>query len=394
MLATLGDLYREQREFTIGADMYRRALEIDPKLDGARYALGVCIFKLGAMPEASDIFESLISDGICNPKLLYGLSQIPHVYSRTKILALIERLEQDGAGNDPDAATLLNFARASALHNMGQHRDAWDEAVRANAPIRDRMRETSIAQRKIEQSFLDGLSKFRFPERKPAGKPSTEVRPLFILGPSRSGKTTLERLVGTHPGVLRGAECPLVEQATTVTFQAAALPTRDRLVELPSAFDATFAERIPHNARTARARCGSLHQHSSGSHLLCTTACPSGCRIARFIFIKRNRNDVALRIFLTLYDAGNSYAYDLDDIHRHLDWYYAAMDEISSYLPGRCLTVDYEQIIENPDAVLDDACRLCGLTPRLAHFVELGDDRGCGTPYAEMLTSNMLFADG
>ena len=393
MLTTLGDLHREQREYTIAADMYRQALEIDPKRDAARFALGLCIYRLGAMPEAADVFTSLISDGIIYPKLLYALSQIPHVYTRTKILALVDRLERDKEADDPDKATVLSFAKATALYNMGEHREAWEEAVRANGAIRERMQTTSKTQRKIEQSFLNGLKGFKWPDDKGRAEPETAVKPLFVLGPSRCGKTTLERLVTTHPGIMRGGEWPLVEHATSAAFQAAALPTRDRLAELPSAFDAIFAEKF-HEVLAQRGRDAQVLTNTHPAHIFSALRLAHVAPNARFVFVKRNRDDAAMRIFFTLYDAGNSYAYDLEDIRRHLDWYYAAIDAVASHLADRCLVVDYEQIVEAPDKVLDSVCALCGLKPRLAHFIELGDDRNCAAPYAEELSGSLLLEDG
>ena len=65
-------------------------------------------------------------------------------------------------------------------------------------------------------------------------------RSIFIFGPSRSGKTTLERLIATCDGVKRGYENPILENSVRGAFRTAGLPTRERIIELPPQLDDLF----------------------------------------------------------------------------------------------------------------------------------------------------------
>ena len=54
----------------------------------------------------------------------------------------------------------------------------------------------------------------------------------------------------------------------------------------------------------------------------------------RFIFVRRDHFDTALRIFMKPYRSGNHYAYDLKSIFEHLAWYDRMIDAKSSPAPS------------------------------------------------------------
>ena len=102
---------------------------------------------------------------------------------------------------------------------------------------------------------------------------------------------------------------------------------------------------------------------------------------ARFIFMKRNLRDLALRIFMKSYRSGNAYAYDLRTIREHVEWYDAMSDVLAEKLKDSALIVRYEDMVSEPEATLDAVCALCGLRRGEEPLPELGDDRGCAGPY-------------
>jgi hypothetical protein len=65
---------------------------------------------------------------------------------------------------------------------------------------------------------------------------------LFIVGPSRSGKTTLEAVLAAAAGVRRGYESRIVEKAAYRTFQLSGLLSSNKLSDLPRELEGRFAE--------------------------------------------------------------------------------------------------------------------------------------------------------
>ena len=69
----------------------------------------------------------------------------------------------------------------------------------------------------------------------------------------------------------------------------------------------------------------------------------------RFAFLKRNPEDLTLRIFMKKYASGNAHAYDLAAIRRYISWYHQFIDQfLAAKFPKISLVVQYEDLIENP----------------------------------------------
>jgi hypothetical protein len=140
---------------------------------------------------------------------------------------------------------------------------------------------------------------------------------LFIIGASRSGKTTLERLVGTLPRTKRGYEGRLVERAVKRASQLSGLLTLTNPNDLPQSLDDEFR----------RFYLEELRDVASGAKIFTNThpgMIHGAGRIAaalpnsRFVFVKRDPNDIALRILGKKYKSGNHYAYDIKTVFDYM----------------------------------------------------------------------------
>jgi len=107
----------------------------------------------------------------------------------------------------------------------------------------------------------------------------------------------------------------------------------------------------------------------------------------RFILIKRNLEDILLRIYLRKYTKQNAYSYDLRSARDHVFWYYQMMDLLAEKLPSAVRIVSYEQMVADPAAVLRIAADLCELPMSVGSSPSpaVGDDRGCALPYRELM---------
>jgi hypothetical protein len=186
--------------------------------------------------------------------------------------------------------------------------EAWEQVVPANRTLFLGMRDERQRRREREQATLARLRETRI---KPRGNGSgKEPISLFILGPSRSGKTATEQLTATLAGVKRGYENPIVDNAVRGTFQTAALLTNTFFEALPAQLDSQcrelYLEELARRAGSAKVFTNT-HPVSVHDAARVTAAFPN----VRFIFVKRNLEDVLRRIFLRKYSQGNAYAYDL-----------------------------------------------------------------------------------
>jgi hypothetical protein len=207
---------------------------------------------------------------------------------------------------------------------------------------------------------------------------------LFILGPSRSGKTTMETLLATLDGVKRGYENPIVENAVLRAFQTAGLLTNKAFEVLPLKLDALCREiYVEELARRAGSAKVFTNTHPARVHDAARVA--AAFPDVRFIFVKRNLDDNMLRIFMREYAVGNSYSYDLKATREHLLWYHQMIDTLVEKLPQIARVIHYEDIIADPAAALRMGGDLCGLAVKDVSLPELGDDRNCSEPYRMLI---------
>jgi tetratricopeptide (TPR) repeat protein len=380
ILATLAAIYAEEREYELAAETYAKAAALDPSVKMARNGLGWSLNHLGRFEEMARVFSAIIRDEPEDVAALSALSQIPVGFVDIDILGGLNRVRQKPGQSRDELEISLGFARAGAFDKAKKYAEAWRELVTVNGRVFAMLKEELGKDVRNRAKFLDLLK---------TAKPHPQTQPpkaapclsLFILGPSRSGKTTMELLAAQLPGVKRGYENPMVENATRRSFQEAGLITRRRLAELPPPLDELFRQHyfceLEERARGARVFTNT-HPGRINDAWRLAIAIPD----IRFVFIKRDPYDLALRIYMKNYHSGHAYSYNLRETLRYIDWYHSMMDGIAAQFPNLARIIAYEDMIADPRRALAEVAELCGLSvPDGVVVPEIGDDRGAATPY-------------
>ena len=269
---TLAEIYREDREYELAAECYLKVLGFLPAHAEAAHGLGDCYSHLGRINDAAAALERAHH---LNPKsvaILYAIGQLPASAAAIDLLDAVARVHRQEAQDRPEFEAFRAFTRAAALDRKGRHREAWTSLVEANRRVfpehepahrRHAARMETALQAALSQPALNPGS---WPTA-PRGHPVS----LFIIGPSRSGKSTLEHLAGRLDGVKRGHESRLVERAVRRTAQISGLLTTGNANDLPPALDGRLREVYAQESAGFRAGRAHRHRHLSGDHFLCRT---------------------------------------------------------------------------------------------------------------------------
>ena len=383
VLVTLGEIYREEREYEFARDAYRQALELEPDFEAANIGLALASMSLGENAEAAEVLNRILLRGGQSLGLLSVLVLLPPAMIHWDVLAEMEGLIRSANEDPVEFENTAGFIRAAALDKAGRHAEAW-EVLRAV----NRMRFDHIRKELQELKEGERLSLKQLRDARATAGPGREEKTnsLFILGPSRSGKTSLEGLVGMLDGVKRGYENPSLENAISRTFQNAGLLTTWSLDPLPPQFYPQCRE-IYLEELTQRAASARVFTNTHPMHIHAAARLPSVLGNVRFIFVKRNMDDVMLRIYMRNYRQGNPYAYSLESIRDHVVWYHEMMDLMAEKFPDIVRIVRYEDMVEDPAGALRVAAELCGLPMTDKPLPALGDDRGCAAPYREFIAA-------
>jgi Flp pilus assembly protein TadD len=381
-LTTLGTIYKDAREYELAAAAYKSALHIDPAIVEAWLGLASSLEHIGDLSGAVAALEEVIAGDISAPiGALAALSQLPSSLHKVDILALLEKHQRPDFKSE-ERASIVPFVRGAVLDRAGRHAEAWKEFVTANSMVYPTHREEARKRARSQRDFLSMQA--RDPALDESAISDETPMPLFILGPSRSGKSTLEQLAAQLDGVRRGFETTFVRSATKRTFHSGGLPPSGHPYRLPDWLDERFRESLQQE----------LSQKANGDRIFTSTnpgilqdvyRIASIIPNARFVFVKRDADDVAFRIFAKKYKSGNSYAYHIHTIREFVSWYHRMIDVLLEKLPGRSILVTYEDMVTDPRGALAAAARLCGLPEPNGDLPPIGDDRGCSEPYRKWM---------
>jgi tetratricopeptide (TPR) repeat protein len=383
ILVMLGAIYQEEREYELARDAYREALALASSPEAAAMGFGACSSHLGEHAEAARVFEGLYRRGIRTADVLYWLCSLPAALVKVDVLNAVGKLARRQGEDEAKFETAVAFIRATALDKADRHAEAWEQFVSANRTIFQGRRQDLPSQTESKRRAIESLRKTAI---KPAKRAGAHPVSLFILGPSRSGKTSLESLLATVEGVKPGYENPIVENAAREAFQTAGFLHVEPFERLPPQFHPLcrelYLEELARRAGSAR-----VFTNTRPAHLYSAGMIAAIFPNARFILVKRNLEDNALRIFMRKYARGNSYAYDLKTIREHLTWCHDMMNVLAEKVPNIVRVIHYEDMVANPAAALRTALELCGLAMPTKPVPEIGDDRGCASPYREFMAA-------
>lgn len=383
LLTSLGYNYINVQEYDQAAAAFQEALSSDPSLYRAGVGLGECYKQLGDAAKAAEVFEGLFRAGDRSLPVLGNLSELPKSLVEVDLLSVLDKMDSAPVTDKDAFRSSLAFCKAAALDKGERYAEAWAQLVAAND-----LKQKLLERDHPEQS--DWSTGAQTPgggrEAPLTGRPFEEGVPLslFIFGPSRSGKTMMEALVAnTLPSVKRGFENVIITDIrealkTAGLFDGGGLDTM--ALDLRTMFRNVYLEEL------AQRTSDTIFTNTAPGLITDALAIAELVPNARLIFVKRDIDDTAIRIYMKDYEKGrHAYAYSVHEIYAHIRWYYYAIDRLAELLPEVSRTVTYEQMIEFPESAIDVAAELCGVPVQTGEVPRTIGDRGCAEPYRDYL---------
>jgi tetratricopeptide (TPR) repeat protein len=174
ILATLGEIYRDNREYEAAAIAYRRVLSLDESPHAAAFGLGHCCTHLGELAEAAAAFKGVLKHYPHSINVLYSLSQLPPSLVRLDLLSLLEHARAEEAEDPEDFQSSYAFTEAAALDKIGRHAEAWDCLIAANRLPFLQHRDNNTKDVEFE-TLVNIPSRYLFWDRRGRGRPRWSV---------------------------------------------------------------------------------------------------------------------------------------------------------------------------------------------------------------------------
>ncbi len=398
-------------------EAYATALSFCPDSPPALLSYGKICLQLGRTEAARDALETLLKLTPGNDEAKRALASV-HFECRdyalaksllTEILAQIERDDDateallrecdrrmDIKPTGTSIATVSekncvlgdsgsDYERAKVFHQAGECARAWECFIAANRVEGRAMIAEWQSEAEQRQSLL---AEVRNAPTQPSRPINSDAFPVSIIigGLPCSGKGALEGLIGAAPGIKRGFDSHILNKTLLRTLQTSRCIPRPALSDLPVELNSDFL----------RFYNAALDRHAPGAngftirnqgivanaHRL-SFLIPS----SRFVFMKRDVNDLTLRLFMEDFTGQGdmAFTFDVKTIRNQINWYYSLIDILVEKFPKSCRVVQYEDMIDNPSSIVQQVRTLCGLGLADVEPPQLDDERGVANPYIRFI---------
>ena len=243
----------------------------------------------------------------------------------------------DNAGLSAEDRARLNFALGLAHERNGSFNEAFRAIEQANRHAAPENFTSDQQVEKVAQGIADHFTKARLAQLAPAGHASQQ--PVFVTGLPRSGTTLVEQIVASHPDAASVGELELIP---ALKQSLVSLQSRD----INRCAQAWLAAIPAANSCQARIVDKSI-----------STALHTGLAVlmfpkARLVFVRRHPMDIYWSAYREMFGANAvTFTYSPEMLARRIKFSEHIMSLWQQRLPERILTVRYEDIVMNTEAL-------------------------------------------
>ncbi len=345
---------------------YERAIELQPRHPGAMLGLGHVLKTVGRQDEAIAAYRKCTELKPDNGESYWSLANLKtYRFSDDEIKGMQDRL----ANGELDSQSEVNFlfALAKSFDDNGDYESAWQYYDQGNKQQRMLESYDPVENEIIADTMIGIFDEAFLQANKGLGCP--DYSPIFIVGLPRSGSTLIEQIISSHSTAEGTAELPYIgrvsvslnlNRADGINYPLASKELKaenfrslgEDYLEMTELHrtegSAHFIDKMPNN-----------FPHLGFMHLILPNA--------KIIDARRNPLDACVGGYRQLFARGQPFTYDLTDIGEYWMQYERLMDHWHSVMPGKVLTVQYEDVVTD----FDNQVR------RILEFCELPFEESC-----------------
>jgi tetratricopeptide (TPR) repeat protein len=360
----LGLALAEQGKLDEAVAAYRQAVSFKPDFTEARCNIALVLKEQGKLDEARTLLEETLEFAPTSATTYRVLGYVKKFWANDAHLAAMEKLARDMESLSPEKQIDLHFALAKAYEDLGDHEGSFRHLLQGNALKRKRIVYEELATFAHFDLIRSVFTPRLIHDKRGCG--DTSSVPVFIIGMPRSGKTTVEQILASHPKFHGAGELDGFRRAAMSLSRGgpnSAPPSFPELVPALSGgqlrqLGTTYLDAI--RAATPEAeRIGDTMPGNFRFIGLIHLALPN----ARIIHMRRDPVEVCHSCFATLFRRNNhAYSYDLGELGRHCRAYETMMAHWRRVLPaGVMLEVKLEEVVGDAEHKTRELVAHCGL---------------------------------
>jgi tetratricopeptide (TPR) repeat protein len=299
---------------------------------------------LGDMEKAEAALSALIAENPREVDAFYQRAVLRKAHAGEPAFdEALRRLNHEPEGSP--AGVPLHFALAKMLEDIGELDDAFDHLEAGSRARRARLTyriedDEATVQTLIETFDAKWLETVRRAE--------TEAGPIFVMGLPRSGTTLVERMLASHSQIDSLGE--INDLAYAVVNSGGVVQSKVELIMKSAAADmGALGAHYLSASRGYGVEAPMLIDKTPANFLyvgLIAVALPG----AKVIHLRRQPAASGYAMFKTLFRMGYPFSYDLEETARYIAAHRRLMDHWRALLPGQVFDVDYEALVDAPEA--------------------------------------------
>ncbi len=363
--ALLGAVYNRTGRYEDAVAAFERAIELQPHNADSLLALGHTFRTIGRRDEAVAAYKRVIDVKRDEGEAYWSLANLKNYRfgadAIESMLALVDRDDISG-----QSRSCICFALGKAFEDEGDFDSAFKYFERGNK-IRRKSESYDPVETQAATDRLISVIDAAFMHDAPRSTASGPV-PIFIVGLPRSGSTLIEQILASHSQVQGTRELPALERIV-------------QSLNGPDAAAAGYPEVLSRLDAAALTELGDRYLAATDAHRdnspYFTDKMPNNFRHvglislilpeAKIVDVRRNPLDSCMGGFKQLFARGQAFSYDLFEMGEYYLEYHRLMEHWHSVLPGRVLTVHYEELVAD----------LPGQARRLLDYCNLPFEQAC-----------------
>ncbi|MEX1222212.1 MAG: sulfotransferase [Idiomarina sp.] len=356
-------------DYPQAATLYQQALRLAPNNPTLLFNYGALLRITGDLTAAEQTLDRAIA---VNPDDYEAWHLRSGLRRQTQQANHVTELRaQLAASKAPKARVNLLYALAKELEDLAEYEQAINY-LNEGAELRRRHLNYNVQD--DVQTFA-ALARLTLPtpalNKAPAGTPT----PIFVVSLPRAGSTLVERMLGCHNDVhlagelnnfpqLLGQQLKQQSLAAGISFNSKPARSKAELVGLVEHFDQAAFSAL------GTGYLNSLPAPASGSryvidklplNLLNVGFIVNALPQAKIVYVRRNKLDHGYAMYKHLFAHAYPFSYNLAEISAYYDASHQLMDTWQRQFPEHVITLDYENLVAEPEHVSKQLFDFCGL---------------------------------
>ncbi|WP_223427785.1 tetratricopeptide repeat protein [Tateyamaria pelophila] len=374
----MGIALKDQGKLDEAIASYQQALELKPDYASSYNNLGIALKDQGKLDEAIMSYQQALQLKPDYAEAAKNIVKLPIASLSQKALDLVE-LYLRNIDDMASSTSSLQFLKANYLMHCKNYDSAFIKFCEAN--IR-KYEEVADKLGDLNDKYERSHKRIRkwSPKIQPLAK--IRIKKIFILGSSRSGKSSLEQILSKSRKVL-----PKYEAINLSCLRGLG-------VDLSNNRETTFKDFFYEEEEILLEKGYKIATSTNPTSLFYLDFIHDCLEDCYFIFLNRNILDVASEVFIKEYNNENYYSYDAVEIMKYLRIYNGVSNVFSTKVPDRSMQVTFDEIRENPSRVVEKISQFMNTNFYIENYENKTAKASGESPFRTHFKNMILGGDG